>query len=741
MRWLRKTGVDYHLPSRISSGLCYAAGFPRQEEHVAARGASMMAIVTVGVLILVVLSTGLVTYTSLSSADRSIDELWLELGDSTGDQTVRRTMEVLQPVVPHATLTQSLLRQGQLSPERPEQLLEYLLDSLQAQPDVTWMSWGQPDGTFLAAMRWPDRQGGTEFRRTWRTLKEPGGVSTEDAPAMSRWRTWKLADDGTWRSIEDGDRPYDPRARPWYQAAMTAKPGQGAWIEPYIMLSRQQPGVGYARACHGPAGKLLGVLAAEFEAEPLSRFLGRLKLGETGRVYLVTDKKLVVAHPAGEVLDLSGPVPRFFEAPNHPDAMLRTAYRGFSAQADGRAREVDGYLVTTKAFPKSTGIPWWVVAAVPAEEFFGDAHSTAEQAAITALIAALIALLLGLFLSRRLASTVVRVESQLNRIADFDLNAPDLGDSPSFLREVNVMAAATDRMKHGLRSFARYIPHQLVRQLMRSGGEAKLGGEMRELTVLFSDIEGFTTIVEDTSPDVVVGALGDYLGAMNDAIHESDGTVCQYLGDAVMAFWGAPEAYADHAVRACRGALAMRAAAEALVDSAEERQQPALPTRFGLNSGDVMVGNIGAPDRFNYGIVGDPVNTASRIEGLNKVYGTRILVGQRTAALVGDAMVLRPVDWVRMKGKQEPVLVYELVGEPAALDPAVHDAMTRYAEALHAYKERRFAEAQTGFEAVDSALADQGGDPPSRVMAKRAAGLLEQPPPEDWDGTHHMRMK
>jgi adenylate cyclase len=182
----------------------------------------------------------------------------------------------------------------------------------------------------------------------------------------------------------------------------------------------------------------------------------------------------------------------------------------------------------------------------------------------------------------------------------------------------------------------------------------------------------------------------------------------------------------------------MRDHVDRLLAKAERTGKPGLATRFGINTGEVMVGNIGASERFNYGILGDAVNTAARLEVLNKAYGTRMLLGERTAELVGGEMVIRLVDWVRMKGKRKRMVVYELVGTPDEVDEATRAAIDRYTESLRAYREGRFEEAAAGFREVDEAL---GGDGPSQVLLKRCEAYFAQPPPEAWDGVHVMTQK
>ncbi len=267
--------------------------------------------------------------------------------------------------------------------------------------------------------------------------------------------------------------------------------------------------------------------------------------------------------------------------------------------------------------------------------------------------------------------------------------------------------------------------------MLAAGGDARLGAVRRELTVLFSDIGGFTTVVEGNEPEVVLAALGTYLDGMNDAVDGSRGTVCQYLGDGIMAFWGAPEPLVDHAVQACRGALAMQAHADRLLEEATQTGAPPLPTRMGINSGEVLVGNIGAHERFNYGILGDTVNATARMESLNKVYGTRILVGERTIALAGQTMAFRAVDRVLLKGKRHPTRVFELLGEAGAVSESMRACTEAYEAGLGLLASQRFTDALVCFQA---AHVHRPGDGPSQLMEDRCRGFIAEPPPASWDG-------
>ena len=703
------------------------------------RGFPLFALVTAGAAGLVLLATAAVGLTTYTSSRQSVDKLWHELAIGLDEYATRECLRFLEPAVPFTASTADLARSGRLDVQDDEAMLAYLEVALDANPHFTWASLGRADGTYLSALRWPSADGGVVVRRTARRVLPE--VDPESGVHQARFEEAERRPDRTWAPLPESVRPYDPRVRPWYTAAADLPPGQGVWIDPFLYLSRAQPGVNYSRPVRAADGTLLGVVSAEFEARPLSDFVASLDVGDRGRVYVLSADGAVVAHAAHQLVDETGAAPRIHQAETHPDEMLRSAWAALGERGgpDGRPFEFGPYLAAAMPFPAASGIPWLVLTVVPSDDFYGGVRGQVRRSLWIALVAVVLAVLIGLLLSRVLASAVRALREEMHSLARFEIHEGGFEATTSLVRELNDMGSATGVMKRGLRSFGRYVPHQLVRQLLRSGVEARLGGDEREVTVLFSDIAGFTPVVESTPADVVLTALGEYLGRMNEAIARTDGTVCQYLGDAIMAFWGAPERQPDHALRACRGALAMRREAAALVASAAERGAPALPTRFGLNTGLCMVGNIGAPNRFNYAILGDPVNAASRVEGLNKVYGTWILIGERTAAQVGDALVLRRVDQVRMKGRVRHMAVYELVGEPDEVAASTRAAITAYEAALDRYLAGDFAGARDDFVA---ALAAFGGDDgPSRALAERCREYQDHPPPAGWDGVHTMQRK
>jgi adenylate cyclase len=233
--------------------------------------------------------------------------------------------------------------------------------------------------------------------------------------------------------------------------------------------------------------------------------------------------------------------------------------------------------------------------------------------------------------------------------------------------------------------------------------------------------------------------LGEYYNQMTEQIFVHRGTLKEYVGDELMAIFGAPLEQADHAERACAAALAMRDKRHELVVEWQNIGRPKLRARTGVNSGPMLVGNLGSKYRFAYGTLGDQVNLASRLEGLNKVYRTEILIGENTARLVEGAFVLREVDMVRVLGRVQPVRIYELVAKPGMLRSVEQEnALKSYAAGLEAYRQKLWDDALAHFEQAFTTWPDEG---PARTMAERCAIHRKTPPPEDWDGVFEQAFK
>jgi adenylate cyclase len=287
-------------------------------------------------------------------------------------------------------------------------------------------------------------------------------------------------------------------------------------------------------------------------------------------------------------------------------------------------------------------------------------------------------------------------------------------------------------------AFGQYVAPGFINQILKEPGKLQLGGEEAELTIMFSDIRDFTSISEKLTPTELTELLNEYLTAMTEIVFQTRGTLDKYIGDAVMAFWGRP--FLDlhnHAELACQAALEMSDNLRELNRRWEERGRPPMKIGIGLNTGPVMVGNMGSARRFNYTVMGDHVNLGSRLESLTKEYGTQIILSEFTHAQVKGRFVERELDLIRVKGKERPVAIYQLLG-PASEQGRYQDLLTDFGQALAAYKEGNWSAALERFEALAEKYPSDG---PTKLFLDRCRHFLREAPEGVWEGVYTMTTK
>ncbi|GIT70929.1 MAG: hypothetical protein Ct9H300mP28_07430 [Pseudomonadota bacterium] len=282
-------------------------------------------------------------------------------------------------------------------------------------------------------------------------------------------------------------------------------------------------------------------------------------------------------------------------------------------------------------------------------------------------------------------------------------------------------------------AFSQYLSPTVIDQIVENPDMLQLGGEKREMTPFFSDIQGFSTISEGLTPEELVQLLNEYLTAMCDIVSSYHGTIDKFEGDAIIAFWGAPLELPDHATIACHAAIDMQKKNEEMRKTLREQNRPMLYTRIGMSSGSVVVGNMGSADRMDYTMMGDVVNLAARLEGVNKFYQTFTMIPQSTYELAKDDIDTRQLDVIRVVGKKEPISVYEVLERKNQTSSEKSGVVEKFLKALKLYEERNFADASKEFEKV---LAIDPDDGPSLTYVKRCGVFLETPPEKDWDGVY-----
>jgi adenylate cyclase len=316
-----------------------------------------------------------------------------------------------------------------------------------------------------------------------------------------------------------------------------------------------------------------------------------------------------------------------------------------------------------------------------------------------------------------------------------DMTTPLLAVLASFIAASLLNYSLEGRQKRFLKNaFRYYLSPDVIERVIENPDLLKLGGTRRTITAFFSDVAGFTTISEGLSPEDLVGLLNAYLSEMTDIILDTGGTLDKYEGDAIIAFWNAPLDEPDHAVRACRAALRCQRRLAELKGGFRDKYGHEVAMRIGLNSGPVVVGNMGSMRRFDYTAMGDAMNLASRLEGASKIYKTSVLAGEVTEALAREAMIFREVDVIRVVGKKKPVHVFELVGERGDAPAGTLERVELFHRGLGAYRAKDWKGALDIFRSLE-------GDHLAALYAGRSEAFLASPPAEDWDGVFELKHK
>ncbi len=555
----------------------------------------------------------------------------------------------------------------------------------------------------------------------------------------------------------DPNHRYDPRTRPFFKAAQRAR--KGVWTDSYPFVEPNgvtYPGLSLALPVY--TGKRLAyVVTADFTSAKLCHFLEGIKVGQTGYAFVVDDRSsgghVLLAHPNSDLLlQKRGNTTELARIGQVNDSILREAmgsivkYRDKSGAYVGKVQVGSGsvtgpagandYFVSYARIHNIEGSPapgLSIGTIIPAIELIGPFAVHERTISGVGIIAISLGLIVSWLISLAVSRPLQAAVRQLSDVGQMKFDLPPL--MGSVLIEVSELASSVEQMKVSLRSFSRYVPTDLVSRVLATGAEPVLGGEMRELTVHFCDIAGFTSVAEKMSPQELLQLLSECLGELSEEITLSGGTIDKYIGDSIMAFWGAPEPLPDHAATACRALLRNCQRMDNLRTRLRERQLPPLYIRMALHTGTVLVGNIGSEHRLNYSVIGDTVNVASRLENLNRLYGTSILISDATRQAIGEKLIARPVDWVRVEGREGVLQIFEpfgFEGEMESADQQRYKQVVQISERASAlYRARRWQEASQCFDAIQELLP---GDGVATLFKTSCQAYAKNSPPESWDG-------
>jgi adenylate cyclase len=534
----------------------------------------------------------------------------------------------------------------------------------------------------------------------------------------------------------------DPTAHPTFQTAANRFYGQTIptdlhWSQLDELLPEAQRRVELSvqRTVEDASGHFAGVLRvglfkSEIDGAVRQNITGVMK-GDPPLIFLCDSQgRLITGWGSRDQVTTSGDDLRI--APSDVPAAVERALEvralknvdeGQPGVATSFRFENSDYLCTFRFLPGTQD--WIVGVVVPRDYYLGTLLQIRRQVLWASLTLIVVIIIGGGFILRGVVRSHSLILREMERMNEFEFSP---SHHSSYLQDIEEVLTGLERAKTAMRAMSKYVPVNLVRQLYHKGDEPVLGGKSAELSVMFTDIKDFTSFSESMTSDHLAEVLGRYLQVMAGVIQGEKGTIDKYIGDAVMTFWNAPEAVECHETLACRAALRCRDGVRKLYDSPEWGNAPRFETRFGINRCVASVGHFGAPDRLNYTAIGDGVNLASRLEGLNKYYGTHIIVSESISAATKEVFEFRLLDHVAVKGRTEGIVIYELLAERVA-GKILPEFVGRYEKAFCAYQRGDFAKAL-------QLLENQEEDLPSRVLSRRCRDLVSHPPTDPWTGIH-----
>jgi adenylate cyclase len=600
------------------------------------------------------------------------------------------------------------------------------LHVLRANPEFHMVHYGDRYNHFVGASREP----GGKLIVTHRWVQTDG---------RSRW--FDYSDVDTLKAAHDRADRFVVTERPWYQAALHT--GQLAWSPVYLFAGTRKPGITAALPVTDSAGAVTGVFGIDFELAELDTFVRNLEQEHGYHVYLLTENGRVAAQSAANtgirptlsgVGEIDLPV-----ASRSSDPLLRAATTVADFNSANRtsaealpvfAAKGGRWIGSASDFLLGKGLTWRVVVILPETEILGVVYRNTLLTVGVCLAVLTVAVGVGSYVSIQITRPLRSFADEMCQVSDFVIPSAPLPASP--IREVEMMRRALGQMRVSLTSYEKYVPSEVVRLLHAQGRTAQLGGETARLTMLFADVVGFSSLVEQLEPAEAVAALVGYLEVAEAIISHHGGIVDKYVGDAIVAFWGAPIHPREFPERdAVAAALEIQRAMDDLNAHRAADGMPELDVRVGIHTGEALVGNVGSPQRMNYTAIGDAVNVASRIERLNRIYGTQLIASEATFRAIADRVQGRELDVVALKGRRRGVRIFEIVGDES--QETFQRLSELYAEGIRLYRAREWREAERLFRQGLEVVPD---DVPSRLMADRCAHYAVDPPPSDWDGVY-----
>ncbi len=439
------------------------------------------------------------------------------------------------------------------------------------------------------------------------------------------------------------------KQRPWYSGAAQTK--HTFWAQVFNYHGINDQGITVSKPIYDNEGTLLAVIGVDLSFVNMSSYIKAQKFGHSGHAFIIDNKGQLVAPRPAEMTHSKIPIP-----------VIKAAFEDFKKHHHHNFSfhfKNTRYLAYISNLESLFGQNWMVITIVPFNEFYAHLIHTQIEIILLTLIILLISIFIIIHFSKRISKPIVNLAKEIDKITNLDLASNERVNSN--IVEIRMISYSVVALRNGIRSFSRYVPKEIVKQLLAQGKEIDLYVEKMTLTILFSDIQNFTTISEHYNLDTLMLLVNEYFDGLSKIILDYQGTIDKYIGDSIMAFWGAPIPNPDHAILACSTALKCHAFVQKFNQKCKDEGKPELITRFGIGGGNVVVGNIGTRERMNYTVMGDAVNTASRLQLTNKTYHVNIIISEEVYHHLNNEFLVRPLDTVEVRGKKEKIKIFELV--------------------------------------------------------------------------------
>lgn len=578
-----------------------------------------------------------------------IDYTSATLQKYVANSVLRELTVGIRPVEIQCKFAANLLQSNVLKNDQT-QLVPYTYYLVKTMPLVRGAFWGDEAGNFIYSHKETD--GSITSEVIDKTSQTPSHIVIH-----------RDADGNIIDQTNSADMSFDPRTRPWY---VSAKKSSGTiWTDIYPFYPNNNLGITAASPVYATGDVLLGVFGADVSLDYLTQFITEQKVTKNGYSFIITAKEDLVAYPfRSPFTDMTTSANQLINVHKISLPLIDKSidtYKQTQQSPIQLSFEGQTYLVSYEPVPDLAEHGWLIGVVTPRSDFTGFL----KRINYLTLGVSLLLLGVGVVLVTKLVARIVKpintlgLETEKIKRFELDVNLP----IDSNIKEVMQMRDAIRSMKHGLRHFQMYIPKTLVQQLIQSGKDIAPGGERKQLVVLFSDIEGFTSIAEKVDPNQLLIQVCEYFEELAHIINEEKGTIDKYIGDAIMVFWGAPLEEAEPWNKAARAALKFQKSLVTMNAEWAKQGKPVFNTRIGIHMGDAIVGNIGSSDRLNYTALGDTINISSRLENINKIYKSRIIVSDVIYQLIKDKFVLRMLDSVVVAGRSKAIHIYELLGD------------------------------------------------------------------------------